>query len=675
VKLTPLRFLPTALAAGTCLAPAVAAQQGEIWNEARVLELVERAREMRQSNVIDPDFRSYRGEAQGYVYFFIDRPDSDQRTLVKTDQVALEVFWQAPNSTSQRIVGLRDRKELPTNIQYHLDHLTVVQDDFGDFIRLGDGDEVERVLHPAGPASESVYDFLLADSLSIRYGGGGEEIRVYEVRVRPKVYDEPGFIGTVFLDRATAAIVRMNFTFTPSSYVDPYLDYIRISIDNSLWEGRFWLPYRQEAELRRELPILDFLAGSIIRGRFVIGSYDFNADLPSSQFFGRRVTSVTPEEREAYAFERGLYDDLDEQGLTPAPSLEEIRTQASQMLQNRYLGGLSPFRLHLGAGSDALRYNRAEGWFVGAGLALRPGGDVVLRTAAGYAEGRGDFSGSISATGGPDPIVPHIEVYWDQVRDIGTGETASTAINTLATALGTEDYLDPYLVRGVRLSFSSRSPTSPRITLRWERHHSATDVVSERPGIDHRPVRSVQDGIMGAVDVSAGVDLPSDGRLALTSTFGRLESSTFGALVAEGSWELSDGDGGWRAELSASGGWVTEDAPPQALYLLGGRGTLPGHAYRNFVGDRFWLLRSEATLPLRAPWLGLRVFGAVGAAYLADRTLPTDWGARDSGGVRASVGAGLAFGWDVLRLDMARGLDGGGWELMFSVAPRFRAWL
>jgi hypothetical protein len=71
----------------------------------------------------------------------------------------------------------------------------------------------------------------------------------------------------------------------------------------------------------------------------------------------------------------------------------------------------------------------------------------------------------------------------------------------------------------------------------------------------------------------------------------------------------------------------------------------------------------------------LRVFGAVGAAYLADRTLPTDWGGRDSGGVRASVGAGLAFGWDVLRLDMARGLDGGGWELMFSVAPRFRAWL
>ena len=258
------------------------AQSSESWNDDRVLELVQRARAVRQSVAVDTAFRSYQSEARGYVYFFVDRPDTDGRTLVKVDQIAVDVFWQAPNTTRQRIVGLRDEKVLPTNIRYHLDHLTVVQDDFGNFIRMGGGDEVEEVLHPVGPESEGTYDFLLTDSITIRYAGGAEEVRVYEVRVRPRDFDRPGFVGTVYLDRATAAIVRMNFSFTPSSYVDPYLDYIRISLDNSLWMERYWLPYRQEVEIRRELPLLDFMAGSVILGRFETGRYDFNVEISPS---------------------------------------------------------------------------------------------------------------------------------------------------------------------------------------------------------------------------------------------------------------------------------------------------------------------------------------------------------------------------------------------------------
>ena len=366
----PLYFFNSLL---VCLLPLMAAAQGvlaqvpERWNDARALALVERAREVRESVVIDSAFHSYRGEARGYVYFFIDRPDSDDRTLVKADQIALDVFWQAPNDIRQQIVGLRDAKVLPTNIRYHLDHLTVVQDDFGDFIRLGDGDEVEQVLHPVGPASEDKYDFLLADSLTISYGGGAKEVRVYELRIRPRDYDAPGFVGSIFLDRASAAIVRMNFTFTPAAYVDPYLDYIRISLDNALWEGKYWLPYRQEVELRRELPVLDFLAGSIIRGRFEIGGYEFNADMPPAVRLGRRVTSVSAAERAAFPFERGLFDDLQEDGLASSPSMAEIRERASQILRQRFSSGLSPIRLYFGSASDLSRHNRAEGQFLGRG--------------------------------------------------------------------------------------------------------------------------------------------------------------------------------------------------------------------------------------------------------------------------------------------------------------------
>jgi hypothetical protein len=36
---------------------------------------------------------------------------------------------------------------------------------------------------------------------------------------------------------------------------------------------------------------------------------------------------------------------------------------------------------------------------------------------------------------------------------------------------------------------------------------------------------------------------------------------------------------------------------------------------------------------------------------------------------------GLSFLWDVLRLDLGRGLRDGGWELYFAVDPRFHSWL
>ena len=248
------------LVAALCVpADAHARQRSEpfVWNTERVLELIDRARALRQSNAEDPDLRSYAAEARGYVYFFFDRPGSTDRVLVKADQVALDVWWRAPGLTRQTIKGRRDEELLPTEIRYHLDHLTVIQDDFGDLIRLGDGDEVGSVLHPTAPGAEGVYDFALHDSLTISYAGGAEQIRVYEVRVRPRDLDQPGFVGSLYLDRDRAAIVRMSFSFTPASYVDPYLDYIRVSLDNSLWNGRWWLPWHQEIEIRREQPFLD----------------------------------------------------------------------------------------------------------------------------------------------------------------------------------------------------------------------------------------------------------------------------------------------------------------------------------------------------------------------------------------------------------------------------------
>jgi hypothetical protein len=623
--------------------------------------------------VVDSAFQAYRAEARGYVYFFIDRPNSDARTLVKADQIALEVFWQAPNRTKQRIVGLRDQKVLPTNIRYHLDHLTVVQDDYGDRIRLGDGDEVAAVTHPVAPRAIGMYDYRLADSLSIRYGGGQEEVRVYEVRVRPKDPAGPGFIGSVYLDRATAAIVRMSFTFTPASYVDPHLDYIRISLDNSLWEGRHWLPYRQEAELRREIPELDFLAGSIIRGRFEIGSYEFNPELTPALFLGQGVSALTREQRESFPFDRGLFDDLEEDGLAPTPTLEEIRAQARQVLTGQVLSGLRPLRLHIPSVSDVLRYNRAEGLFLGSGVHLRPGPGVLLRMDGGYAVGREKPSLLFSAQGEPAPIVPVAEAYWDELRAIGPLPAAAPFIGTLGAALADEDWLDPHFVRGARVTLRGERPgEGPALTLRWEKHLSAANVLEG----GFRPVRPVDEGILGAIDFALPVALPGGGLGLMEATLGRLGDHNLRSIWAVGRWRNQDRSAPWRMDGEVAWGVSNEGAPIQSLFLLGGRGTLPGYDFHSFAGRAFWLTRGVITRPLFHPWLGVRAFAALGASYLPDAsTVPPIWAVTATDGLRASVGLGVSLGWDVLRLDLGRGLRDGRWELIFSVDPQFHPWL
>ena len=196
----------------------------------------------------------------------------------------MEVYWQAPDRSKQVISGWRDGAFLPTDIHYHRDHLGIVTNDFGDVIRIGEGDEVRDVPHPLSPAGPDGYDYALGDSLVIRTGTGA--IRVRRVEVRPKDFGRPMVVGTLYLDAETAALVRFRFSFTPAAYLDRQLEDISIVLENGRFEGRYWLPYRQDVEIRRRTTWLDFPARGIIRARWEIGDYDLNPALPPSTFTG-----------------------------------------------------------------------------------------------------------------------------------------------------------------------------------------------------------------------------------------------------------------------------------------------------------------------------------------------------------------------------------------------------
>ena len=690
VSLITALFWPLAPSLMTALLSPLAAssQTRSAWNGQRALQLVQQARSLRQATAIDSAFQAYQADARGYVYFFLDRSDSDERTLVKIDQVALEVSWRAPRQTMQRLVGRRNARKLPTNINYHLDHLIVVLDDFSDRIRLGDGDEVEGVVHPVAPGSESIYDYRLADSLTLTITSPVAEIRVYELEIRPQDPEAPGVIGSLFLERGTGAIVRMSFTFTPASYVDESLDYIRISMDNSVWEGKYWLPYRQEVELRRELPIIEFLGGSVIRSRFEIRNYRFNPELPRGLFLGGPVTSVSAAESRNFPFESGLYDQLSEEGLDPSPQIEAIREQARAVLGQRYLSGLSTSRLHVPFISSVYRYNRAEGSFLGVGTTLRLGPTWRFLSRGGYALGRRSGQLAVDLRSRSTPGGFNGGVWWNELRNAGGGlPGASRSINTLSGVLTNHDYTDPYFTSGagVRYGWGLGTPRSLEVGAVWEHHSSGTNVVDDgfggtpETGVStSRRVLPVDEGDDRALELTYAARTAARGfESSATGRIGQIEDQPYATFQWATTLRRELHQRGAVLEARLRVGISTEGAPVQTFFLPGGRHTLPGYSYRSFIGNRMALLRVEASQAVFAPWLTIHIFGAAGLTGFASNGLPDlGWLRPSTEGVKSSAGLGLNLAWDLLRFDVGRGLnDGGNWEFVFSIQRRFWEWL
>ncbi len=670
----------TRLALLLLLVPGLARAQAGAWDDARALALVQAARDAR-AVTSDSGLVSYEARAEGHVYFYLERPETGDRTLVKADQIALEVYWRRPNLTKQRIVGMRDRDVLPNRMHYHLDHLTVVQDEFADRIYVGEGDEVRGAPHPAAPGSDSVYAFRLADSLALRLPSRPRPVQVYEIRFKPRDFDRAALIGSMFLDRDTGAIVRFSFTFTPASYVDPRLEQIRISLDNGLWHGRYWLPDEQRLEIRRQLPQFDVSVSSVIAGSFRITDYVLNPPIPVAFFRGSPVVALPPRARAAYDdYEMELMEGLKDHGLDPDPDLERIESAVQEIVGRQVTGALPPLRPHIPSVSDGVRYNRAEEAFLGAGLAYRPADRWEVEGSAGYATGPGHVHGRLRVEADLLGARWAVTGYANGTGDLGQTPGAPGALNTLSTAFGGMDHLDPYYATGASLEVATPGVLVDRTTLRLavEDHAAATmTATGGLVGADSvfRAVRSVTEGRFLEVTLAAaraprrapGLDWHGNGEM--TGGWGPDSRYTRSDLRLGLRWN------GQRAALLGNVAFGAVSArsdapPPQRLFLLGGYGTLPGYPYRGFAGDRYASARLELAQSLGTPLLTGHLMTAAGWAGL-DTTPPGDWPVTDTDGVRASYGIGLGLFWDMLRVEAWNGTRDGRWQLLVSLHPDF----
>jgi hypothetical protein len=306
-----LLFLPESLA-------------GQTWNDPQVNQLIRRAILLRESPPSDTLLRSYRSRAHGFVFYLIQFgvgfPDPPR--IAKADELDVEVYWEPPDQSKQRIVAWRDQTFLPATMTYHRDHLGIVTNNYGPIIRIGEGDEVRDAVHPLSLEGLDEYDFALGDTITFRTPKG--PIDVLAVQVKPRDLNRPLVVGTLYLERRTAALVRFQFSFTPAAYRGAEIEDISVVVEQSLLEEKWWLPYRQEIEIRRRASMFEFPARSIIRGKWDIGDYDFTVPMPpelkSAPEYGglaapapdtaRWTTPLRTSAEEAEPFNRREFDDL-----------------------------------------------------------------------------------------------------------------------------------------------------------------------------------------------------------------------------------------------------------------------------------------------------------------------------------------------------------------------------
>jgi len=647
------------------------------WNGDSALALARRAIERRAQTAVDTALRDYKAKAHGFLFFLGQFGEglTEPPRLVKADQLELEVYWKAPQLSKQRIIGWRDRAELPTDINYHRDHLGIVQNNFGTTIRLGEGDEVRDVPHPLAPGGTDLYDFALGDTTAIVLSQ--RAVRVVALRVRPKNFASAAIVGTLFIDIESAELVRLAFNFTPKAYLDPQLEDVSIVLDNALWEGRFWLPYRQEVEIRRRATWLDIPARGIIRGRWEIDGYVFNLGLDASFFRGDEITALPKAARDSFPWPGPLSAAIQDVAEPVRENdLQRVRAEVSRIAGRRALTGLKRQRLGARSLSDLVHVNRVEGLAAGAGFVVRTLDDgYELRGFGSYGFSDRSGKGTIAVTSA-DGF--ELAVY-RQVRDIADAPVIAPLLNSIASQEFGDDYGDYYRATGVRASVRRGIGARAEWRFAAARERVASLAVRATPATGRfrqNPIVLGGDYSTAAVTLrrrSEGFAVRRDAAGEATLEFGE----HYTRLSGSAHLLVPVGAGTSRVLTRVQFGLATRNLPPQRAFVLGGRGTLLGDEFRDWGGRRAVVVHVEWRTPV--PFIRLRAGPArtpgtitlapyVAAGWAGEPIAFTPW--RATPGTRVTLGLGAEW-LGLFRLEAGYGIQARQLHLAFDVTRDF----
>ncbi len=622
--------------------------QAQEWGTPAVRLLVSRAVAHR-AEIDSAGARPWFGRAHGGVTLLRElgpRGDATPR-VSQLDELRVEVYWRSPGKSKQRIVAWRDTVAFPTGIAYHRDHLALILDEFGEAIRLGDGEEVRDVPHPLGARALHFYEYAGGDT--VRVVTTADTLVLIAVHVRPRDAGAPGVVGTLFLERGRAALVRFRFTFTPVSYRDPTVEAITILLENARVDDR-WLPWRQELEVRRRPPGIALPIRTAIRTAWQMEDVVLDAPEPPGFREGPAIGGLRRPDRAA-VWDRSLEEAL---GALDPLDLRELRTvhrEAGRLVDRELEGTVRRVRPALGGVSDLIRFTRVEGVAFGGGGEWRLGSGATARGRLRVGLEGGGLQARVAAELGGGTVGITI---WGarEVRDLEDRAVASGLTRSLV-AQGGLDLGDWVRERsaGILLSWKPGRSLGGQVGLSVEDRTSLTTEVGPLVG-QFRANPPLGSGTVGVVRTSwSGGDL----RPVTWHLEGEAGTGSHDWLRIRGELDVR------RGPFSVTGraGWGSRDLPVARSLVLGGWGTLEGEGFRRFGGRRTALVEFRYDLHIPGPPLPLvrgryapaiRISPFAAAGWAGGELNGVPWGASD--GVRPVVGLSFGLAGDLLSVRM-----------------------
>jgi len=193
------------------------------------------------------------------------------------EQVA-RVQWQQPNDLRVDVVGRRSRaRDSRLELSSVWDRPWFVPRGVDDSVRIFSNDfPATGALHPLASSGPAWYRYTATGDLTVTPGRGGT-LRLIRIEVTPRRAGPALIAGQMWIDSATAAVVRLTFRYVgtelwvrpedgprgPDSAGARRLNSLAsriVSIDADLeyglQEGRYWMPRRQVIAGRVRLPVV-----------------------------------------------------------------------------------------------------------------------------------------------------------------------------------------------------------------------------------------------------------------------------------------------------------------------------------------------------------------------------------------------------------------------------------
>jgi hypothetical protein len=211
--------------------------------------------------------------------------------LIVASELASAVAWQRDAGLQVKMLGQRYVTSFGRDVEAGLDfgRPWFVATAPGDSLRLLGGIDIPNraAVHPFANGAERYYTYEIGDTVTLYVAD--RQVDLVEVAVTPTRGDEALVVGSLWVDAATGDVGAMQIRFvgmplwdaddeSEAKWANRILS-VTASMQQGLWEQRYWLPYRQEVELMVRIPFIgNFAVPVIFRNEF--DRYEINTGQP-----------------------------------------------------------------------------------------------------------------------------------------------------------------------------------------------------------------------------------------------------------------------------------------------------------------------------------------------------------------------------------------------------------